>query len=119
MDRLGSDVRRGDERLAGEQFEKDAAEGIHITAGIHMAAAVLDLLRGDVTGRADKLVHASEIRLGDVSAFDDLGDAEVDDLRRDTIAFIGDEDVRGLQIAVDDALLMSVMHRLADGDEKL
>ena len=48
-----------------------------------------------------------------------LRDAEIDDLGRDAVAFIRDQDVRGLQIAVDDALLMSVMHRLADGDEKL
>jgi hypothetical protein len=29
-----------------------------------------------------------------------------------------DEDVRGLQIAVNDAFLMSVLHRVANGDEE-
>ena len=50
---------------------------------------------------------------------DGLGDAEVDDLdnRRVTLAAGGDEDVRGLDVAVDDALHVGVLDRLADRDE--
>ncbi len=48
-----------------------------------------------------------------------LGDPEVDDLRGGPAVHLGDQDVAGLQVAVDDPLLVGVLHRLADGDEQL
>ncbi len=48
-----------------------------------------------------------------------LGDAEVDDLGRGPAVDLGDQHVAGLQVAVDDPLLVGVLHRLADGDEQL
>src|SRR5262245_22400103 len=48
-----------------------------------------------------------------------LGDAEVDHLGHRLAVVRRDEDIGGLYVAVDDALLMSVLHRLADGDEQL
>ena len=48
-----------------------------------------------------------------------LGHAEVDDLRHRLAVVQGDQDVGRLEVAVDDALLMGVLHRLADGDEQL
>ena len=47
-----------------------------------------------------------------------LGDAEVDDLRHGQSAVSGDENVRGLEVAVDDALLMRVLDCLADMNEQ-
>ena len=48
-----------------------------------------------------------------------FGDAEVDDLgdRPDVMHF--DQHVAGLQIAVDHALLMRVLHAVAERDEQL
>ena len=48
-----------------------------------------------------------------------LGDAEVDDLgdRPDVVHF--DQQVTGLQIAVDHAFLMGVLHAVAERDEQL
>jgi hypothetical protein len=43
-----------------------------------------------------------------------LGDAEVDDLGHRLAVLLGDEDVGRLEVAVDDALLVGVLHRLAD-----
>jgi hypothetical protein len=43
-----------------------------------------------------------------------LGDAEVDDLGHGAPSLTGDEDVGGLDVAVDDALLVGVLDRLAD-----
>ena len=43
-----------------------------------------------------------------------LGHAEVDDLRHRHAVVQRDEDVRRLEVAVDDAFLMRVLHRLAD-----
>ena len=46
-----------------------------------------------------------------------FGDAEVDDPGRTVFAF-GDENVRGFEIAVNDALLMRVLHGMANVDEQ-
>jgi hypothetical protein len=43
-----------------------------------------------------------------------FGDAEVDDLGDCFLAGFGDEDVAGLDVAVDDALLMRVLEGVAD-----
>ena len=48
-----------------------------------------------------------------------LGDAEVDHLGHRLAVVEGDQDVRRLQVAVDDALLVGVLHGLADRDEEL
>ena len=48
-----------------------------------------------------------------------LGNAEVDDLRHGHAVVQRDEDVRRLEIAMDDPFLMRVLHRLADLDEKI
>ena len=48
-----------------------------------------------------------------------LRDAEVDDLRLRPVVLVGHEHVRRLHVAMDHALLVRVLHRLADGDEEL
>ena len=48
-----------------------------------------------------------------------LGDAEVDDLGHRKGVVERDQHVGGLEVAVDDALLVGVLHGLADGDEQL
>ena len=48
-----------------------------------------------------------------------LGDPEVNHLRHRLPIEQGDEDVRGLQIPVDDPFLVSVLHSLADRHEQL
>ena len=47
-----------------------------------------------------------------------LGDAEVDDLGDGPAVCLGDQDVRGLEVAVDDALLVGVLDGAADRDEE-
>ena len=49
---------------------------------------------------------------------DRLGDAEVDHLDDLLVVVQRDHDVRRFQVAVDDSLLMSMLNRLADVDEK-
>ena len=48
-----------------------------------------------------------------------LGDPEVDDLGRGTIALNRHEDVRRFQVPMNDALLVRVLHTFANIDEKL
>ena len=50
---------------------------------------------------------------------DRLGDAEVDDLGHRLAVVERDQDVRRLDVAVDDPLLVGVLDRLADRDEQL
>ena len=57
-------------------------------------------------------------RLGCSAAGDRLGDAEVDDLRHRPAVEIRDEQVAGLQVAVDDAFLMRVLNGVADLQEQ-
>ena len=47
-----------------------------------------------------------------------LGHAEVDDLGNRLAIDDRDQDIAGLQIAVDDALLVRMLNRLADGHEE-
>ena len=60
-----------------------------------------------------------EERLVGQPAFRRLGDAEIDHLRHRHAVVQRDEDVRGLDVAVDDALLMRVLDGLADLDEQI
>ena len=50
---------------------------------------------------------------------DGLGDAEVDDLRDRLIGLSCHQNVRGLEVAVNDALLVCVLHASADVEEEL
>ena len=83
------------------------------------SAAHLGLLGAHVQRRAD---HLRELRverlLGQLLA-DRLGHAEVDHLRHRPAVVQRDQHVGRLEVAVDDPLLMGVLHRLADRDEQL
>ena len=48
-----------------------------------------------------------------------FGDTEVDDLRHRTIILQRHQDIRWLQIAMDDSLLVGVLNALADLDEQI
>ena len=90
----------GEGRLAGQQLVRDAAEGVEIHPVVHRIAR--GLLRRHVGGRAQHQPGGGEpgarVRpLG--GGRERLGDAEVDD---ECVTF-GEEDVAGLEVAVDDA----------------
>ena len=118
VDRLLRDVRRCDERLAADQFKKDAAQRIHVGACVHMRAAVLDLLRADVARRADELIDPRGDGVAGAFAFQNLRDAEVDDLGHGFASLVHHHDVAGLDVAVDDPFLVRVIHRTADRNEQ-
>jgi hypothetical protein len=46
-----------------------------------------------------------------------FGHAKIDDLRHGSIVVLRDQDIRGLYVAMNDSLLMRVLHRSADGNE--
>ena len=78
------------------------------------SAAHLGLLRAHVQRRADHLREPRVDRLVGQLLADRLGDAEVDDLHHRLAVVQRDQHVRGLEVAVDDPLLVGVLHRLAD-----
>src|SRR6266850_1306729 len=93
-------------RFAVPQLVKAHAERVDVGRGVDRLA--LHLLRRHIGRRAD---HAPG-RRQPVLVVDELGDAEVEDLR---LPAIGDEDVVGLQVAMDDRVVM----RDADRREEL
>ncbi len=106
---LVGDVDRGvaGERLrAGEHLEQDQAGGIHVAAGVGDAA--LDLLGGQVGDRAEE--HA-RLGVGGLVA-DGAGQPEVGDLHGAVV--LAQDDVLGLDVAVDDAGPVRGAERLQD-----
>ena len=69
--------------------------------------------------RADHLRKAGVQRMLGEPLIDGFGDAEIDDLGRGLAVFDRHQHVGGLEVAMDDPLLMGMLHRLADGDEQL
>ena len=88
---------------AREQLEQQAAGRVEVGAAVHDAAR--RLLRGQVEGRAH---HGLGLRRGGGGVGQRMGDPEVHHLDG---ARLRDHDVRGLHVAVDDALLMRVLER--------
>jgi hypothetical protein len=76
------------------------------------------LFRRHVGGGADDGAGFGDGLIGQ-SLLGRLGDAEVDDFRHTPAIDQGHQHVGGLEVAMDDPLLMGVLHRLADSDEQL
>jgi len=105
--------------LGGEQFVKQHAERIEVAAGVHVLAHQPGLFRAHVGGRAGELIEGRGQRVGGQAVAErGPGDAEINDLGARLAVLFGDEDVRGLEVAVDDAFLMRVLDGLADLDEE-
>ena len=104
-------------------FVEDDAEGKQIAARVHFFAA--DLFRGHVGDGTERGAGAGEIFGSDAqrgsgvgfrrgaSQGRDFGEAEIEDLG---IAALGDENVCGLDVAVDDALRMGGIESVGDFD---
>jgi hypothetical protein len=88
-------VRLDERRVAGEQLEQDAAEGVEVGGLGHRRRA--ELLRGHVAGGADRDAAAGHPGL--VGVVDDPAHAEVEHLDP---AAAQQHDVRRLEVAVDD-----------------
>ena len=104
-------------RGAGQQLVEQNAQRIDVATGVDVQAAQLGLLGTHVQRRADHLVEVGEQRALGELLMRGLGDAKIDDLghRRDVVQF--HQDVAGLQIAVDHAFLVRVLHGPANGHE--
>jgi hypothetical protein len=98
---------------------KHHAQRVDVGARVDVVVVRGGLLRAHVLGRADDLAHLGEHRHLGQALRGGLGHAEVDDLGHRAPIHFRDEDVRRLEVAVDDGLLVRVLHALADAGEQL
>src|ERR1019366_2032598 len=94
---------------------------VDVAATVNVYGGHLSLLWGHVGRGADKLFEGSEEGLvGQSLPCRCFGDAEVNDLGRGRATLLqGDQDIRRLDVAVDDAFLVRVLNGAADLDEKV
>ena len=97
--------RGGEGRLTAEHLVQYAAEGVDVRAAVEMPVAHR-LLRAHVLGRADGHARFGQPLLP-VRRGEGEGDAEVGNDRMPLVQ----QDVRGLDVAMDDALAMRVIER--------
>src|SRR5204862_3232017 len=93
----------------------DVAARVDVEDGHHR------LLWAHVGWRAEKLLERGEERLVGEPSLRGLGDPEINDHGHPWRAGImeGHQDVRRLQVPMDDAFLMGVLNRLADLNEEI
>ena len=114
LERLAADRRR-----SGQQLVEDHPQGVDVGPGVHVQGVEAGLLRRHVQRRAR---HAGEggvqALVGQLQAAGGLGQAEVDHPGHGPAVVGLDQDVGRLQVAVDDPLLVGVLHRRADQAEQ-
>jgi tetratricopeptide (TPR) repeat protein len=106
-------------RFAGQQLVEQHAQAVDVAARVDVQPAHLRLLGAHVERRADHLLELRINRLLDQPSLRRLGHAKVDHLRHRLPVVDRDEDVRRLQIAVDDGFLVRVLHALTDEEEQV
>ena len=99
--------RRAKRRASGEELIKNRAQAVHVGSGPDRVAVAGRLLGRHVTGRAQNRPGGRQRAL----FRNPPGQTEIGDLG---LAVAVDQDVRGLQIAVKEALAVSVMHGRRD-----
>ena len=95
-------------RPAGQALVEDGAEAVNVGGGAQLLDAPGGLLGGHVARRAEDGAGARLLAV----VVQPLGQAEVGDVR---LVVLVDEDVRRLQIAVQDAVLVGVVDGAGDG----
>jgi hypothetical protein len=110
---------RGEGCAARQQLIKQHPEGVDVGARVHVQLAHFGLLRAHVGGRADHLREIREERFIGEPLVGGLRDSEVDDHRPGHTVIESDENVRRLEVAMNDPLLVRVLDRLANQNEKI
>ena len=95
-------------RTAREQVIKNGPQRIHVAGPAHLTQVAAGLLRWHVVWRAENLTRYRYLRVG----LDLLGQTEISDMR--DIQRIN-QDIRGFDIAVQNALFVGVMNGLGNG----
>jgi len=87
---------------------------VHVDADVEVAVAA-QLLGAHVLRRADELLFARDV---DRAVVEHAREAEVDDPRPRAAIELGDQQIGRFQVAVQDAALVRVLHRVDDGQQQ-
>ena len=98
-------------RASCEKLVEHHAQRVNVGTRVDIDRRRLSLLRAHILERAHDGAELGEQRSFGESLIDRLGDAEVDYLGDGTAIMERDEHVRGLQVAVNDPLLVRVLDR--------
>jgi hypothetical protein len=101
--------------VAGQQLVEQYPQRVNVRPRVHVQPAHLRLLRAHVGRRANQLPVGREERLLGQRRLQRLGRPEVNHLGHGFAVVQRDQDVRGLEVAVDDAFLMGMLDGLAHG----
>src|SRR5439155_22587057 len=102
------------------QFVEQHTQAVDVAARVNVQTAQLGLFRAHVGRGADKLFKGREQGLiGQRLIGGGLGDAEINDLRHGHAIVVGHQDVRGLDVAVNDAFLMRVLDGVTNLHEQI
>ena len=93
-----------------QQLEENDAQGVHIRAPVEPGWVGGDLFRAHVAQGAEQLAGLGSARGRQKVGGGDVGNAEVEHLG---LAGLIDQDVAGLEVAMNDALVVGVLHRVA------
>ncbi len=118
LDRPPLELLRIDRRRPGQQFVQDHAQGVDISAGVDVQRRWVGLFRRHVGRRADDRPGIGEALVGQ-PLFRRLGHSEIDHFWRRSAVDLGHQHVARLEVAVNDPLLVRVLHRMADQHEQL
>ena len=102
----------------GQQFVKHRTERVDVGADVDVLTDGVCLLGAHVAESSNERADAREHGFSGELLRGCLGHAEVDDARHGLAVDLGDQDVRGLEVAVDDSLLVGVLDAFADLDEE-
>ena len=98
-------------QAVGHQLEQDHPQGVHIGPPVDGGGVAGQLLGAHVVGRPEELAGEGQAGQGQQVGIGGAGHAEVEDLR---LTGLLHEDVGGLEVAVDDAPVVGVLHGVAD-----
>ena len=104
---------------AGEQLVEQGAEGVDVGAGVDIEGRHLRLLGAHVGGGADQPMGGGEKGLVGEPAVHGLGDTEIDHLGQRPAVLDRHQHVRGLEVAVNHAFLVGMLHGGAHLEEEL
>ncbi len=104
--------------FAGQQFIEQHAQRVNIAPGVDVQAVHFRLLRTHVGRRANELFRGGEDgRIGQ-TALGCFGDAEIDHLRRWQTVVQRHQNIRRLEVAVDDTFLVRMLDGTTNLDEQ-
>ena len=103
---------------ARQQLIENDSKGIDVRSCVDVEAAHFRLLGAHVLGCADERAELCEERACGKRLRGCFGHAKVNDLWNGSVAVNGDQYVGWLEVAMDNGLLMRMLHGIADLDEQ-